>query len=136
MAGVYTRPSHLTGTIRIFTLLEDDCLAMDMALAKADNSADQDLSDASDPFLQYCSMIQQVSSLKTTKEDAQVQAEKIEQLHTLLTLQHGDSPQTEVLKNSALYYRRLVCEAVSNYGNCSMLYIMIIITTYSTGQES
>ena len=63
---------------------------MDMALATGDNSADQDLSDASDPFLQYRSMIQQVSSLKTTKEDAHFQAEKIEQLHTLLTLQQID----------------------------------------------
>ena len=47
-----------------------------MALAMGDNSADQDLSDAS--------MIQQVSFLKTTKEDAQVQVEKKKkQLHTL-----------------------------------------------------
>ena len=46
-----------------------------MDMAAAQNSPDLDFSQASNPFKQYHSIIQQISSLKSTKEDAQAQAE-------------------------------------------------------------
>ena len=95
----------------MFTLLEEECHAMDMVAAQ--ESTDQDFSCASDPFKQYHAMIQQLSALISTKEDAQANADKIDQVYTLLSVQYEDSPQVELLKNSAIHYHRLMAEVVS-----------------------
>ncbi len=72
-------------------------------MTAAQDSTDQDFSLASNPFNQYHSMIQKISSLQLKKEDAKIQAEKLEQVYTLLSLQHANSPQLEMFKNSAIY---------------------------------
>ena len=77
------------------------------------NSSDMDCSQASSPFKQYRSTVQQMSSLKSSRDKAQSDAEVMEQLHTHLSLL-GDSPQLKSLKESALYNRRLVAEIVSS----------------------
>ena len=87
-----------------------------MVLAETQDSAGQDLSQASNPFQQYRSTLDQISSLQSRKDDARVQAEELEQLYILLTLQHCDYPHAELLKNSALYYWRLMSECVSQSG--------------------
>ena len=95
---------------RVFTLLEEECHALDMAAAD-NNFSDLDCSHTSTPFQQYHAMVKEMSSLKATKENAQANAEATEQVLTLVSLL-GDSPQLQHLHDSALYNRRLMDEIV------------------------
>lgn len=94
----------------MFKLLEEECHALDMIAAK--DSSNQVFSQASSSFREYRSKVQELSNLESSREDAKAQAEKIDQVYTSASLVLNNSEQLEVLKNGALYYRRLMTELV------------------------
>jgi sulfur transfer protein SufE len=89
-------------------------------MAAAHHSTESEFAEASDPFKKYRSMIQEASSLNTSKREARAQAESIEQIYSVIAIalaseSGGENDEIRMLRNTISYYRTLMDEIFRKY---------------------